>query len=162
MEIREIEIKEIDDFLNFFRKSVESQFDEYSKKSKNFFLRKDWTKQRIKNSIKSKTVVYLLAFNEGRIVGYLLGDQPFGGISNVMWLAVEDECQNRGIGKQLLNNFIFFSKRRKAHKVRLAVTNKENIGFYEKMGFNMQCFVKKDLFGLDTWWMYKDIQSPKW
>lgn len=162
MEIREIKTKEIDLFLDFFKKSVKNQFDEYSKKSKDFFLKKEWTKTRIKNSIKSKIVIFLLAFDKEKIVGYLIGGHHFGGIATIMWIAVDEDYQGKGIGKKLLNNFISLLKKEGAHKINLTVTNKRNIGFYEKFGFKIQCFSEKDYFGLDSYLMYKDIQKSKW
>lgn len=162
MEIREIKTKEVFLFLDFFRKSLRSQFGEYSKKSIDFFLKKEWTEERIKKSIKSKAVIFLLAFEEDKVVGYLIGGHPFGGIASIMWLAVSDDYQGRGIGKKIMSAFISLVKKEKAHKVILSVTDRKNIGFYEKIGFRMECFIKKDYFGLDTWWMYKDIQRPEW
>jgi ribosomal protein S18 acetylase RimI-like enzyme len=162
MQIREIKTKDIDSFLDFFRKSVKTQFDEYSKNSKDFFLKKEWTKQRIKNSIKGDYIIYLLAFEKDKIVGYLIGSHSYGGVATVMWLAVDDDCQGRGIGRRLMNTFIDFLKEEGAHKVKLDVTNKENLGFYKKLGFTVQCLSKKDYFGLDSHWMYKDIQKPRW
>ena len=162
MQIREIKTKEIDSFLDFFRKSVKTQFNEYSKKSKDFFLKKEWTKDRIKNSIKEKIIIYLLAFDKDKIIGYLIGGYPFGGVAAVMWLAVDDDYQERGIGRKLVNSFIAISKEKGAHKVKLDVTNEKNLGFYKKLGFTVQCFSKKDYFGLDSYWMCKDIQKPNW
>ena len=162
MEIREIKIREVDLFLDFFRKSIKNQFDEYSKKSKDFLLKKEWTKERIRNSIKGNNVIFILSFDKEKIVGYLIGNHHFGGIATVMWIAVDDNYQGRGIGKKLFNNFISLSKKEGTHKINLTVTNKRNIGFYEKLGFKVQCFSEKDYFGLDSYLMYKNIQKSKW
>ena len=162
IKIEKIKTKEIDLFLDFFKKSIKNQFDEYSKKSKDFFLKKEWTKERIKNSIKNNYVVFLLAFEKEEIVGYLIGGHSFGGIATVMWIAVDDNYQGKGIGKKLLKGFESIIKKEGTHKINLTVTNKNNIGFYEKLGFKIQCFSKKDYFGLDSYLMFKDIQQPKW
>jgi len=162
MEIREMKIKESKSFLKFFRNSVKTQFPEYSKKSIDFLLKKEWTKKKIENSLKEKYVLYLLAFEKENIIGYLIGEPPFAGVSSVYWLAVDEKYQGKGIGTKLINKFIFLVKKKGAHKVNLSVTNKDNISFYEKLGFGNINFVKKDYFGLDTYWMYKDIQKSKW
>lgn len=162
MEIREIKTKEINSFSDFYKKSVNSQFTEYSKKSRDFLVKKEWTKERIKNAIKGKYIIILLAFEKEKLEGYLIGNHHFGGITSVMWLAVANEHQGRGIGRGLMNKFISLSKKEGTHKVVLTVTIKDNIGFYEKLGFKVQCFSKKDYFGLDSYVLYKDIQKPKW
>jgi len=162
MEIREIKTKEVDSFSTFFNKSINSQFTEYSKKARDFFIKKEWTKERTKNAIKGKHVIILLALDKEKIVGYLIGGHHFGGITSMMWITVDDDYQGRGIGRKLMNKFISLSKKEGAHKIVLTVTIKDNIGFYEKLGFKVQCFSKKDYFGLDSYIMYKDIQKPKW
>jgi ribosomal protein S18 acetylase RimI-like enzyme len=162
MQITELKIKEMDSFLDFFRKSVKTQFDEYSKKAKDFLLNEEWTKERIKNSIKGNYLTYLLAFEEDRIIGYLIGGHPFGGVATAMWLAVGDDYQGKGIGRKLMNSFIAILKKKGNHKVNLDVTNKKNLGFYEKLGFTVQCLSKKDYFGLDSYRMFKDMQKPRW
>jgi len=162
IKIREIKTKDVDSFLSFFRNSIKNQFDEYSKKSKDFFIKKEWTKERIINSIKRNYAIFVIAFDEEKIVGYLIGSYHFGGVTNVMWLAVHDDYQGRGIGRKLINKYIFIIKKKGAHKIYLTVTNKKNIIFYEKLGFEVQCFFKNDYFGLDSYLMSKDIQSPKW
>lgn len=162
MEIREIKTKEIDSFSDFFNKSINNQFTEYSKKARDFLIKKEWTKKRIKDSIKGDYVIFLLAFDKEKIVGYLIGSHHFGGIATVMWIAVDDDYQGRGIGKKLMNKYLSILKKEGAHKINLTVTIKDNIGFYEKLGFKVQCFSKKNYFGLDSYVMYKDIQNPKW
>lgn len=162
IEIREIKIKDVDLFLDFLRNSIKNQFDEYSKKSKDFFIKKEWTKERIINSIKENYAIFLLVFKEEKILGYLIGSHHFGGIATVMWIAVDNNYQGQGIGRKLINKYISILKKEKAHKVNLTVTNKKNIDFYEGLGFKIQCLSKRDYFGLDSYLMSKDIQEPQW
>ena len=162
MEIREIKIKDIDSFLKLFTESVKNQFSEYSKKSKQFFLEEEWTKKRIRDSLKGKQVVYLLALNKDVIVGYLIGTFPFAGVATIMWLAISDDCQRKGVGTKLINKFSAISKKNKAHKIDLTVTNKINLAFYKKNGFKYGCLIKKYYFGLDAYLLFKQIQEPKW
>lgn len=162
MEIREIKKKEIDSFLDYFKKSINNQFAEHSKKARDFLIKEEWTKEIIKSSIKENYVTFLLALEKEKIVGYLIGGRHFAGVATLMWIAVDDNYQGRGIGRGLMNKYISFSKKEGAHKINLMITVKDNIGFYEKLGFKVQCFSKKDYFGLDSYIMYKDIQKPKW
>jgi ribosomal protein S18 acetylase RimI-like enzyme len=162
MEIREIKTKEVDSFSDFFNKSVSKQFTEYSKKARNFLIKEEWTKKRIEDAVRGNYVIFLLAFEKEKIVGYLIGGHHFGGIATVMWIAIDSDYQGKGIGRKIMNKYISLLKKEGAHKINLTVTIKDNIGFYEKLGFKVQCFNKKDYFGLDSYIMYKDIQKPKW
>lgn len=162
MEIREMKIREVGLFVKFFNNSVNTQFPEYSKKAKELLLKKEWTDKGVESSFRDKTIFYFLALEEKKIIGYLIGTAPFAGVSSIYWLAVNKEYQGRGIGKKLVNKFISFLKKKGAHKINLSITNRKNIPFYEKLGFENIHFVKKDYFGLDTYWMYKDIQNPQW
>lgn len=162
MEIREIKIKEAGRFIEFFRSSIKTQFPEYSKKSKDLLIKKEWTVEKVKESLKEKYILYVLVFDKDKIVGYLIATIPFAGISSIFWLAVDEKYQGRGIATKIINKSIALLKKKGAHKVNLSVTNKKLIPFYEKLGFQNLCFVKKDYFGLDAYWMYKDIQKPRW
>ncbi|MCK9446604.1 GNAT family N-acetyltransferase [bacterium] len=162
MKIREIKIKDVDLFVDFFRNSINNQFTEYSKKARDFFIKKEWNREKIKTSIKRSYVIFILAFDKEKIIGYLIGSHHFGGIASIMWVAVADNYQGKGIGTKLIDKYISLLKKEGAHKVVLTVTIKDNIGFYEKLGFKVQYFSKKDYFGLDSYMMYKDIQKPKW
>lgn len=162
MKIKEIKIEDVDLFLDFFRNSVNTQFPEYSKKARDFFIKKAWTKKIIEGSIKGYYTIYILAFDKEKIVGYLIGTHHFGGVATIMWVAVDDDFQGRGIGRKLIDKFISILKKEGGHKINLTVTNKKNIGFYKKLGFEIQCFSKRDYFGLDSYSMSKEIQVPKW
>jgi len=71
--------KDIDRFWKFFKNSVQKQFSEYPKEAIKFFLEKQYTKRNLRQWIKSKTIILLLARKDSEIVGYLLADAPYGG-----------------------------------------------------------------------------------
>lgn len=162
MKIEELKQKDINLFHEFFRHSLATQFPEYSKKARRLFTENEWTKNNIRESLRRGERVYLLAQAKDEAVGYLIGSKPYAGVSFVYWIAVDEAHQRRGIGTKLLKKFISVSRREKAHKVSLDVTDKSNIPFYKKAGFERTGFIKKYYCGLDAWIMCRDVGRPKW
>jgi len=153
--------KDINQFWDVFKQSVETQFLEYPIKVIRFFLEKQYTKNHLKQWLKKGTITLLVAKNKKNIVGYLLANYPYGGVSSVIWLAVQNSFQKRGIGSMLLKEYEIIIKKKGVHEILLLVTNKENLKFYKKNGYKLIGFIPQNYFGLDSWWLYKKIQNPK-
>ncbi len=153
--------KDIEFFWKFFNNSVKNQFPEYSAKVKNYFLKRHYTKSYLKRCVKNKTLDIIIALNGREPVGYLITNIPYGGVSYIIWLAVKNSFQKRGIGSLLLKKYEFVAKRRGIHKIHLW-TSKRNLKFYKKNGYNLVGFIPKNYFGVDDWLFYKTIRSSKY
>lgn len=157
IKIKKATQKDIDRFWDFFKISVKRQFPEYPARVRNFFLKKQYTKNHLKQWIKKGTITLLIALNNNEIIGYLIADLPYGGVASIIWLAVKDKFQRQGIGSLLLKKYETIAKRKGAHKTTLLVTNKENIHFYKKNNYQLAVFIPQLYFKIDSWWLYKEI-----
>ena len=95
---------------------------------------------------------------DGRIIGIIIGKITYG-IFDISWIAVEPEWQGRSIGRRLLEAAIQYSRRRGCHKM-IAYTLPiaiSTIGFYLKMGFVPECYMRKHWRKLDFIMMSKFI-----
>jgi len=154
--------KDIGLFWNLFQLSVKKQFPEYPVKAQKFFLEKYYTKNNLKQWVENRTITLLIAVYNKRIVGYLIANFPYGGVSSVIWLAVQDSFQNKGIGGRLLRKYEMIMKKQGIHKILLTVTNKRNFKFYKRNGYKLGGYIPKNFFGVDDWWLYKEIQAPRY
>jgi len=154
--IRKAVTSDINPFWNFFVKSIKTQFPEYSLKAKNHFLRKAFSKRNFINWLKKKERVLLLVLSEGKVIGYLLADFPYGGVSFVTWMAIDEKFQGKGIGSLLLKEYETIAKKQKAHKISLW-TYKKNLKFYEENGYILVGNIPKSWFKADHWLFYKEI-----
>jgi len=161
IKIKDIGFVDIDRFLGLFKVSVKTQFPEYPIKTKRFFLEKIYTKKNLKQWLKKKTVTILIAISNLEIVGYLIANPSYGGVSCIVWLAVKDSFQKKGIGSALLKKYESIVKKQGVHMTLLLVTNKKNFKFYKKNGYKLGGYIPKSYFGIDNWWFYKKLQDPK-
>jgi len=55
--------------------------------------------------------------NKNNIVGYLLANDSYGGVSSIIWLAVKNSFQRKGIGGSLLRRYEIIAKKQEVHKI---------------------------------------------
>jgi ribosomal protein S18 acetylase RimI-like enzyme len=114
----------------------------------NPFAEKDSYKKHIIEELKENPELSLVAVNEkDEVLGYAQADIR-GGIAVLEDIAVSQDWQGRGIGKQLLEKELEELKRKGAKIVMAEVHYKcaKAIPFYYKFGFRIVGFVQ-DYFG---------------
>ncbi len=91
----------------------------------------------------------LAAFDDERMVGFYIGEKA-GPDFTLMDICVAPDCQGQGIAKQLLAEFIAYSKQHNAENLFLEVreTNVRAIKLYEFAGFS-EMSVRKNYYPSD-------------
>jgi len=161
IKIKKATLSDIDCFWNFYKWSIKNQFPEYSKKVRNYFLKERYSKRKIKLWLKEKEIILLLALYNKEIVGYLLATILEGGVSLMIWLAVKDSFQGRGIGSLLLKEYEKIVAKQKIHKIHVW-TDKRTHKFYKKNGYKLVGHIPDNFYGADDWLFYKAIRNPKY
>lgn len=156
IEIKKAIISDVKPFWNFFKKSIETQFPEYPREAKNFFFKKAFPKRNFIKWLKKKERILILVLYKGKIISYLLAENPYGGVALGVWMAVDKKFQGKGIGSMLLKEYEIVAKRKGAHKVYLW-SNKRNIKFYKKNRYILVGNFPKSFFKEDHWLFYKNI-----
>lgn len=82
---------------------------------------------------------FLIAEQNHKIVGFIVGLKPVEEIAKVLLLSVPNDYRRKGIGTALLKRFLDVMKMQNIQKVELEVrtTNTAAIGFYKKYGFDV-------------------------
>ena len=161
-EVKDIKYKlagkdDISIFFDFFKQSIDTQFEDYSKETLTYFTQKDYDKWWISKSISDKSkYIYLAMFNE-KIVGFILFSKVYGGVTNASWLAVSPEFQGKGVGTTLVSEWERWAKRENAHSMYLWSKDK-NIPFYKKLGFNVSGKFPNAWFGVTTNLLFKTLK----
>ena len=161
LKIKKAGIADLKSFLPVFKISVKKQFPEYSLKAKNLFLNRHFTKKNFIEDFKKRRIDLVLAYINNQIAGYLIILPPYGGVSYISWLAVNDSFQGKGIGSALLKECEKIAKRKGAHKVHLW-TSKRNIKFYKKNKWILVGSIPENYFGADDCLFYKTIKKPRY
>lgn len=160
MEIKTLVESEIDKFHSVFVQVIGDGFPEYSQKLVDFIVDKDFRPDVFKEKVRKGEYTILVAEEEGKIVGFLIFEKLYGGVSYCTWLGVLREYRGRGIGSKLLG---FWEKEilsQSGHKLMLLTQAEKNRAFYEKFGFKEEGLEKQSWFGLDAFIFGKIIGSP--
>lgn len=160
--IQKLQKKDFSAFLNAFSELINTQFPEYSEKTKQFFLRsrKAWSRQGYKRALRNRARVILVAKKESKIIGILDSLVPFGGVSMGAWVMVDPQFQRQGIGTALLLEWETVMRKKGAHSIFL-YTKERNLAFYTEANFERVGFYKNSWFGNDLYIFSKTIQESK-
>lgn len=150
--VRAIKNSETKQLKKIFTKTLR-EFPEYSKKTLDFFSSDPYRKRMI------TLRTHIGAFVGSKLVAYLLGPEPEGGVSWIYWLAVLKNYQGRGIGTTLLGFFEKLCIKQGVHSI-LFYADKRNVGFYLSRGYKVIGLDEKSYFGPDAYIMKKLIQKP--
>ena len=153
-------VKDVNKFHLFFAQSLNKQFPQYTPKTRQFFIEREYSVSAIESQLKAGVITIYLALSDENVIGYLMTRNIVGGICLATWLAVSDLHKNQGIASNLLEMWEQDSKKRGIHKLHLE-TDKKNLGFYKKRGFTKVGMIPKNYYGVDDYLFYKAIQEPK-
>ena len=110
-----------------------------------------WDVEKIK-SVSGQYVLIVAKENE-KIIGLVLGTPPEGGVGTIIWVLVSQEYQKTGIGQQLMNKAIYTYKEKGAHKIKLTVPDEGTVKFYEKLGMIVEGHHVNHWWNHDFWAM---------
>lgn len=157
--IPKLTTKELEEFWEGFQKIIREDFPEYSPKTREYFLKKDFTKEYFREFLrKQKGVVFLVKW-KASVIGFLIAFNSYGGVSFCPWIGVKKEFRRQGAGKALLGEWEKWAKENGAHRLYL-MASEWNREFYEGCGFKEEGFMEKGHFGADDYWFGKIIAKP--
>jgi ribosomal-protein-alanine N-acetyltransferase len=83
---------------------------------------------------------FLVALDDGTIIGFLIGIKNTPNTARILMLAVKDAYRKKGIGSSLLSQFLKEMKHQNITGVELEVrtSNKRALKFYQDQGFLLQ------------------------
>lgn len=95
-----------------------------------------WSEKGFLDFLRLPDTLYLVAREDGRLVGYCGFLQSFeeADITNV---AVSPKCQDRGVGRQMLEELMARGKERGVcrYTLEVRVSNARAVHLYQKLGF---------------------------
>jgi len=115
------------------------------------FLRRSETFGNYKRFLEDKEVVFLIALENDEIIGLATGRVREDGVGHLGFLGVRSEHRGKGVGSNLLQEYLKEAKKRNAHKVWLftAPILHSAIKLYVKTGFVPEGYMRRHSFGLD-------------
>jgi len=160
VKIEELALKDLDRFFKVFEEVIREGFPYYSKNLQDYFIEKDYSKKVFAKNLKEKKRAIFIALEGREIVGFLVVNKPYGGVSFAPWLGVKKEFRGKGIGGKLMSYWEKWAKRAGAHSLLLSTSQIRKKDFYLKCGFKFFGTEKKTWFGLDHHKFGKLINKP--
>lgn len=160
MMIEKISSEKAKELYEVFSSVLKNGFPEYSPKLRKFFLTKDFPLLIWQRKLEDKEITVFGAIENGEIIGFLVADKLYGGVSYCTWLGVLKEFRGKGIGSKLVLEWESEIKNAGGHKLMLITQEEENRKFYNKLGFLEEGYEEKSWFGLGCWKFGKIIGTP--
>jgi len=154
LEIRSLTEEDKETFEKVFGETVQKEFPEYTEKTRDFFITPKYLARMWELPVKFG------AFEEGKMLGYIIGDSHMGGVAPVFWLAVLVSNQKQGIGTQLLEYYEKWAVEQGFHNIFLYSPDR-NLDFYKARGYELIGQHKHGYFDVDDWILAKTIAEPK-
>lgn len=149
---------EVDTFVRLFKNLVTSQFPEFSTYTKKVFCKN----RKVKTLTQlNEAIPIFIATDNTKMIGFLVPDNPVGGVVLCDWIVIEPDYRKNGIGSKLIQEWEKHSKKRGLHNLRLEATKKQLVPFYQKNGFEIIGTDKCSVFGAEAVIMSKIISKPK-
>lgn len=164
---RRAKISDLDNFFDFFAKSLKKYFlrqerntDDYTSLALDYMCDEGFNKGYFRKGITNRNKIIYLALDDSNIFGYLIVEKLDGGVSFGEWLAVDNNYQKRGIAISLLKMWENEVLKWGGHMVYI-YTEKRNLEFYKNRGFNYVGLMPKSWYGADHYLFYKTLQEQK-
>ena len=99
-----------------------------------------WSIREVADHLERNASLCFVAEADGRVVGFILGDEAFEIIeetTHLEWIAVDDQYRRQGIARRLLEMAVAASERmgKRAVVADIAADNPYSRGLAEKLGF---------------------------
>lgn len=160
MQIQKVNESEVELFHKIFTTVLKEGFPEYSLALINFFVKKDFSPEEVRRKVRNGDYHVLVAEEGGEIIGFLVFEKPYGGVSYCPWLGILKDVRGKGVGSALMKEWEKEVLSLGGHKLMLLTQAEKNRGFYKKCGFKEEGFEEKSWFGLDAWKFGKVIGKP--
>ena len=126
-----------DEFYDVFTALMNEGYEDFSDTIKSYFLAHDYSKFTYRYYMEKNFRRFTIAIDSdtNKIIGFLIGDNTYGGVGFISWVGILPEYRGKGIGKMLMEDYEKFARSKKAHLLELFTYDKVK-PFYDKFGFS--------------------------
>jgi ribosomal protein S18 acetylase RimI-like enzyme len=134
MVIETVSLNSVDKFYECFQELMLEGYGHFSEALSRHFLAVDYPKRNFEFWIERNLRRIFLATEDGNVLGFLMGDNSYGGVGFVSWFGIRKPYRKQGIGSKLYEAYESYIKTKNAHMIEL-FTFEEVKPFYLKQGF---------------------------
>lgn len=117
-----------------------------------------YTPSKVRKRLASESCIYLLAKEDGNIVGYMFA-WITEGVGNIHWFAITREHRGKGYGKKLLEQTLLEFQKRQCYESRIFIYPQDTFlqKLLEGLGYTQKAFIEEEYFGVDLILMVKPL-----
>jgi predicted N-acetyltransferase YhbS len=146
LHIRQASVASLPALNRLFTSAVEEHFSYFPSSVRRRVIREHSVSNLLKASLDSHRVV-LVAYQDGKLIGYCLGAAPKSGPSQIYWLFVDPWYRGGNIGLNLLSKTIKILAEKGAQTISIATHDHRR--YYERQGFKFVRHTTQDGVKLD-------------
>ena len=155
--IKQINSDNINNFFELFKSIALSDFERWTKESKDYWFNVDYNLEYWKDNVENKHLPILVAYDGEKMIGFVMLEGINYGVGYLGWIGVLKEYQKQHIGGQLLNAIDQWSRNNGIHKIELETQEPELQYFYEKNGYVLEGIRKNSWQHLDNYMFGKTL-----
>lgn len=115
------------------------------------YFASQWPEEKVKSNVDNW--VFLIANNDEKVSGLVVGAPVEGGVGTIIWLLVDGNHQRKGLGALLFQETCNIYRAKGAHKIKLTVPDQRTTDFYLKQGMTLEGVHKNHWWKADFWSM---------
>lgn len=155
--IQKVTSKNINDLFSLYSQGVHEDFPEYEKRVQTIYTQFIYPKKYFKGYVGKRKKILLGSFYDGKLIGFITGEEWWGGVCFCPWFIVAKSHRGKGVGTMLLSRIEQWSLHRKLHYIFLYTENMKNVHFYEHRGYRFAGTQRLSWFGNDFHLMEKSL-----
>jgi len=156
VKIEKLKKSDISKFHRLLISIFDEGFDYYPKHAQRY-NKNHWTEALINRYFSNDDFLFLIAREDEKLVGYLIGKHFTPYRSTILWLGVIKLYQGRKIGSKLVEHWENWSKKKGARLLKFSTANFANEGFYRKLGYKKDFKIVKNDWGMKKLVFRKNI-----
>lgn len=157
IKIIQIDEKQAEEFFKLYKTVVESDFKEWTNKSKKQWVEQEYNVDYWKKLLSENKLPVFVAFDNEEMVGYLAVESITYGVVYIGWVGVLKEYRKKGIASRLMTEIEKWTKVNKFHKLEFETQIKTLLPFFEEQGFILEGIRKNSWQKLDNYMFGKSV-----
>lgn len=156
--ITDLDVKEV---YKLFAETVEELHPNRSQEEKRHF-KEPYNPARIRKRLQDKNSVYLVAKEDGKVVGYMFG-WASEGVGHIHWFSIAKDFRRRGYGCRLMEKTLSEFEKKHCYECRVFVypEDRTTCSFLERLGFLEKASIEEGFLGVGLVLYVKQLAALK-
>lgn len=158
-QIFQLKVDQVNEFFVLFEEIVWSDFKEWTKESKEKWLKEDYSPDFWKNLVQDGKCPIFVALEGTKMVGYVAIETLNFGVAYLGWVGVLKDRRRKGLAKEIVTTVEKWAKEHQVHKIELETQVIDLLPFFLKLGFSLEGVRPNSWQNLDNYMFGKVLRD---